>query len=125
DEIILYYGDMQKVTIETYWNADEKEASAESSIGYVNEENFVHLYNEHGMAVIDKVDLIKPLCPRAYDYLAGQNVKVALIYKMNFTNHEGYIAYYKKRDISRKWPESDVANLTYISKVIELTFNDK
>lgn len=125
DEIYLFYGDMQKVSIETYWNANEKEASAEASIDYVNEENFVHLYNEHGMAVIDKVELIKPLCPHAYDYLVSQNVKVALIYKMNFTNHEGYIAYYKKRDISRKWPESDIANLTYISKIIELTFNDK
>ena len=125
DEIYLFYGDIQKVMMENYWNAEGKEAPAEPSINYVNEDNFVHIYNEHGMAVIDKIDMIKPLCPQTYDYLAKQGVKVALVYKMNLEKHEGYIAYYKKREISRKWPESDISNLTYISKSIELIFNDK
>lgn len=125
DEIYLFYGDVQKVLMENYWNAAGKEAPAEPSVDYVNEENFVHIYNEHGMAVIDKIDVIKQLCPQTYDYLSKHDVKVALLYKMNLKNHEGYIAYYKKREISRKWSESDIANLTYISKTIELIFNDK
>ncbi|MDE7284520.1 MAG: GGDEF domain-containing protein, partial [Lachnospiraceae bacterium] len=125
DEIYLFYGDIQKVMMENYWNAAGTEAPAEPSVDYVNEENFVHIYNEHGMAVIDKIDVIKQLCPQTYDYLSKHDVKVALIYKMNLKNHEGYIAYYKKSEISRKWSESDIANLTYLSKTIELIFNDK
>ncbi|MDE6747871.1 MAG: GGDEF domain-containing protein [Lachnospiraceae bacterium] len=125
DEIYLFYGDIQKVMMENYWNADGKEAPVEPSVNYVNEDNFVHIYNEHGMAVIDKIDMIKQLCPQTYDYLSKQGVKVALVYKMNLKNHEGYITYYKKSEISRKWAESDIANLTYISKSIELIFNDK
>lgn len=125
EEIYLFYGDVQKIIMENYWNAEGKEAPAEPSVNYVNEENFVHLYNEHGMAVIDKIDVIKQLCPQTYDYLAKQKVKVALIYKMDLKYHEGYIAYYKKSEISRKWSEEDIANLTYISKTIELIFNDK
>lgn len=125
DEIYLFYGDVQKVIMENYWNVEGKEVPAEPSVNYVNEENFVHIYNEHGMAVIDKIDVIKQLCPQTYDYLAKHDVKVALIYKMNLKNHEGYIAYYKKSEISRKWSEGDIANLTYISKTIELIFNDK
>ena len=125
DEIYLFYGDVHKVMMENYWNAAGKEAPAEPSVDYVNEENFVHIYNEHGMAVIDKIDVIKQLCPQTYDYLSKHDVKVALLYKMNLKNHEGYIAYYKKREISRKWSESDISNLTYISKTIELIFNDK
>lgn len=125
DEIYLFYGDVQKVIMENYWDAAGNEAPAESSVDFVNEENFVHLYNEHGMAIIDKVEVIKQMCPGTHDYLTKHDVKVALIYKMNLRNHEGYIAYYKKSDISRQWPESDIANLTYISKTIELIFNDK
>ena len=112
DEIYLFYGDVHKVMMENYWNAAGKEAPAEPSVDYVNEENFVHIYNEHGMAVIDKIDVIKQLCPQTYDYLSKHDVKVALLYKMNLKNHEGYIAYYKKREISIKWSESDISNLT-------------
>lgn len=125
DEIYLFYGDVQKLLLESYWRADEKAAPTESFVDYVNEESFTHLYNEHNMAVIDKISLIKQFCPQVYAYLDKHDVKVALIYKMNSQNHDGYIAYYKKSDISRKWSESDIANLTYISKTIELIFNDK
>ena len=125
DEIYLFYGKSHKMVMESSWSANEESTSSESLIEYIQEENFVHLYNEHGMAVIDKVTLIKQLCPQTYNYLTKQGVKVALIYKMNFKEHESYIAYYKKSDISRKWSESDIANLTYISKIIELVLNDK
>lgn len=125
DEIALFYGGINKVVLEGHWNAEGKESAIEPYIGYVNEDNFTHLYNEHGMAVIDKVDLIKPLCPMTYEYLNKIDAKVALIYKMNYRNHEGCIAYYKKSDISRKWSEGDIINLTYISKIIELIFNDR
>ncbi|MCM1046978.1 MAG: GGDEF domain-containing protein [Clostridiales bacterium] len=125
DEIYLFYGDVQKLTMENHWSATGQDAPAEASVDYVNEENFAHLYNEHGMAVIDKVDVIKQLCPQTYNYLTKHDVKVALIYKMGLKNHEGYIAYYKKSETSRQWPEGDIANLTYISKIIELIFNDK
>lgn len=125
DEVFLFYGGINKVVLEGHWNAEGKESTVEPYIGYVNENNFIHLYKEHGMAVINKVDLVKPLCPMTYEYLNKINVKVALIYKMSCRNHEGYIAYYKKSDISRQWPESDIVNLTYISKIIELIFNDR
>ncbi len=125
DEVYLFYGDSQKMVMDSSWRADKNGTPIESSVEYVKEENFVHLYNDHGMAVIDKVDLIQHMCPQTYDYLTKQGIKVALIYKMNFTKHEGYIAYYKKSEISRKWSESDISNLTYISKVIELILNDK
>ena len=39
--------------------------------------------------------------------------------------HEGYITYYKMSDLSRKWTDSDIANLTYISKAMELAINDQ
>lgn len=125
DEIYLFYGKSQKMVMESSWSADGEAAASEALIEYIKEENFAHLYNEHGIAVIDKVELIKQVCPQTYDHLTKQGVKVALIYKMNFKVHEGYIAYYKKSDISRKWSESDIANLTYISKIIELILNDK
>ncbi len=125
DEIHLFYGDEKKVLLESYWNAEGGEMPTESFANYVHEENFVHLYREHDMAVIDKLDLIEQLCPQLHKYLLAHGVKVALIYKMNCKKHEGYIAYCKMSDMSRKWSDSDMANLTYISKVIELLINDR
>lgn len=125
DEIHLFYGDEKKVLLESYWNAEGGEMPTESFANYVHEENFVHLYREHDMAVIDKLDLIEQLCPQLHKYLMAHGVKVALIYKMNCKKHQGYIAYCKMSDMSRKWSDSDMANLTYISKVIELLINDR
>ena len=125
DEIHLTYGDARKVRLESYWNVNGGEKPADSFAKYVHEENFVHLYREHDMAVIDKLDLIEQLCPQMYQYLMEHGVKVALIYKMNCRKHEGYIAYCKMSDMSRKWSDSDMANLAYISKIMELLINDR
>ncbi len=125
DEVHLFYGDASKVLLESYWHVNGGEMPADSFANYVHEENFIHLYREHDMAVIDKLDLIEQLCPRMHKYLMTHGVKVALIYKMSCKKHEGYIAYCKMSDLSRKWSDSDMANLTYISKIIELLINDR
>ncbi|MCM1091575.1 MAG: GGDEF domain-containing protein [Butyrivibrio sp.] len=125
DVVHLSYGDAAKIRLESYWNVNGGEKPADSFANYVHEENFVHLYREHDMAVIDKLDLIEQLCPQMYRYLMEHGVKVALIYKMNCRKHEGYIAYCKMSDMSRKWSDSDMANLAYISKIMELLINDR
>ncbi len=125
DEIHLFYGEKKKMLLESYWNIDGGEMPEESFADYVHETNFVHLYKEHGMAVIDKLDLIEQLCPNTHKYLMMRGVKVALVYRMNCKKHEGYIVYCKMSDMARKWSDSDMANLTYISKMIELLINDR
>lgn len=125
DEVHLFYGTKGKKILESYWNANGGTMPEESFSDYVHEENFVHLYREHNLAVIDKPDLIEQLCPRTYAYLMSHGIKVALIYKMDYKNHEGYIVYCKMSDTSRKWSDSDMANLTYISKILELLIDDK
>lgn len=125
DEIHLFYGNTKKVLLESFWNVDGREKPESSFVNYVHEENFVHLYREHNMAVIDKLDLIEQLCPKLHRYMMECGVRVALIYKMNCKQHEGYIAYCKTSEMSRKWSDGDMANLTYISKIIELIINDR
>lgn len=126
DEIHMVYGDAQKVLLESSWSSEENDGgTGDSEIDFVREDNFVHLYREHNLAVIDKLDLIEQLCPKTHKYMLEHGIRTALIYKMNCENHEGYITYYKKSDISRKWSDSDLANLTYISKILELVINDR
>lgn len=125
DEVHLFYGDNKKRLLESYWNADGGEMPKESFADYVYEANFVHLYREHDMAVIDNLDLIEQLCPQTHKYLMARGVRVALVYKMSCRKHEGYIVYCKMSDMARKWSDSDMANLTYISKMIELLINDR
>lgn len=126
DGIHMFYGSIGKVTLENFWEPNlDGELQKESSIEFVREENFHHLYKEHGMAVIDNFGIIEELCPRTYAYMITHNIKAALIYKMNCQKHEGYIAYYKKSESTRKWSDSDRAGLTYISKILELIINDR
>lgn len=125
DEVSLIYGDEKKTLLESYWCSDGSTKPADSDIHFVHEENFVHLYREHNLAVIDKLDLIEQLCPQTHKYMTEHGIKTALIYKMNYKQHEGYITYYKRSDMSRKWSDSDLANLTYISKIMELVINDR
>lgn len=125
DEIHLFYGDAPKALLESFWSANGREKPENSFGKYVHEENFEHLYREHNMAVIDKLDLIEQLCPQTHKYMMSRGIKVALVYRMSCRRHEGFIVYCKMSDISRKWSDSDMANLTYISKTIELIINDK
>lgn len=125
EEIHLFYGDEKKRRLESYWNVDGGEMPKESFADYIHEENFVHLYREHNMAVIDNLDLIQQLCPQTHKYLMTRGVKAALVYKMDCKKHEGYLVYCKMSDITRKWSDSDIANLTYISKMFELLINDR
>lgn len=125
DEVHLVYGDENKISLENFWSSVGAEKPKEVNIDFVHEENFHHLYREHNLAVIDKLDLIEQLCPMTHKYMMEHGVKTALIYKMNFKQHEGYITYYKMSDISRKWSDSDLANLTYLSKILELVINDR
>jgi diguanylate cyclase (GGDEF)-like protein len=125
DEVHLFYGDEKKLLLESYWNVNGDRKTQESFADCVNEENFVHLYKEHNMAVINSLDSIEQLCPRTYHYMSERGIKVAMIYKMECKSHEGYITYCKMSDISRKWSDSDLTNLTYVSKIVELIINDR
>ena len=126
DEIRLIYGEDGKTLLENFWSADNSPRPYEDDmISFVHEENFGHLYREHDMAVIDKLDLIEQLCPQTFRYMTEHGVRTALVYRMDYRHHEGYIAFYKKSDMSRKWSDSDLANLAYISKILELAINDR
>lgn len=125
DEIHIFYGDEKKTLLESYWNANGEEKPQESFADCVHEENFSHLYREHNVAIIDKPDLIEQLCPITHKFLLDHGIKVTLIFKMDCKKHEGYIVYCKKSELSRKWSDSDMANLTYISRMIELMINDR
>ncbi|MBR1770437.1 MAG: GGDEF domain-containing protein [Lachnospiraceae bacterium] len=125
DEIRLVYGEERKVMLENFWSATDAAPPENLYIDFVYEENFGHLYREHNMAVIDKLDLIEQLCPMTHKYMVDHGIKSALVYKMDYMKHEGYITYYKMSDLSRKWTDSDIANLTYISKAMELAINDQ
>lgn len=126
DEIRLIYGEEGKTLLENFWSAEGAPRPSEPDmISFVHEENFGHLYREHDMAVIDKLDLIEQLCPQTCKYMTEHGIKTALVYKMDYRHHEGYIAYYKRSDMSRKWSDSDLANLSYISKILELIINDR
>lgn len=125
DEVALFYSDGERASIACCWDVEEGICPAEPIAACIGEENFVHLYKGHKIAVIDRTDMIEQICPQTYRYLARRGIKAALIYEMKFARHKGCIGYCKKSELTRKWSDGDKENLTYISKVIELMLNDQ
>ncbi len=126
EEVRLSYGNEKKVLLESKWSMDGEVRLDRTFSECIHEENFVHLYRgNNAMAVIDKPEPIELLCPKMYKYMVSRGIRTALVYKMDCKQHEGYIAYCKMSDMSRKWSDSDLTNLTYISKILELVINDR
>ena len=125
DEVRLFYRGGEKVLMNGCWSEERGVRNEGNSMDFVYEENFLHLCKGRRIAVVDRTSLIEQLCPQTWRYLTDCGAKAALIYKMNFTHHEGFICYSRMSESSRKWSDSDRENLTYISKVLELLINDK
>lgn len=121
DEINLFQKDENKVTI----NWEVAEDKKPKSISYVHEDNFENLFNENGMAIVNNVSNIEGIQNAAYQYMNERGIQAALIYKMQNDRKEGYVAFYKKSEIARKWESGDIAYLNFVGKILELSLDDR
>ncbi len=98
---------------------------ATSDITYTSEAGFESLFNANGVFVIDTpgVQLMKH--PGALEFYEEHGIKHAFIYRMQSTVYKGYIVLYNTRQITRKFPQPDITDLTYLSKMIEIAIKTR
>ncbi len=134
DEAYIFYKDLDKNVHGLKRIADSgqitevnvmKMADAISHIEYVKEPGFDNRFNANGVLVIDTPGTQLMKQSQAMKFFEKKGIKHAFIYKMQTTVYEGYIALYNTRELSRKFPQPDITDLTYLSKMIEIALKTR
>ncbi len=134
DEIYIFYKDIYKsfcgykCIADSGSNAEknvQKIADSVTSIAYVVEPGFETRFNSNGVLVIDspQVQLENTVEPKRF--FTEHNIKHAFLYKMQDVPYDGFIVMYNTRDLSRKFPQPDITDLTYLSKMIEIAMKSR
>ncbi|RKM62279.1 GGDEF domain-containing protein [Butyrivibrio sp. CB08] len=134
DEAYVFYKDIEKSfcgykRIAQSGNIMEKNvhqiADNSSSISYVVEPGFETRFNSNGVLVIDapQTQLDKTAMPKRFFFENG--VRQAFLYKMQDVPYEGFIALYRTREMAGKLPQTDITDLTYLSKMIEIAMKSR
>lgn len=120
-EVNVFYDDPPYEAM--HWRKDGKTVDAKF-LCYAGTTQFRQLFDENNLAVIHSVTNLQFVCPEAYEFLSGQQVTAALIYRMD-NGVPGYVTFYKEEQASRLWSDSDKAFLNVIGKMIALFISGK
>jgi diguanylate cyclase (GGDEF)-like protein len=100
-------------------------AGSVSSLEYVVDSEVQALFNSNGVLVIDTPQTTLVRAPEAGSFFAEHDIRHAFLYKMQNSPCEGYIAMYNTRELTRKFPQPDITDLTYLSKLIEIALKTR
>ncbi len=134
DEAYLFYQDIKRSHYGFKRIADSGEATDKkifkiidsvSDISYAKEPEFDVKFNSNGVFVIDTPQNQLGQTKEPLEFFNVQGIKHAFIYKMQDPAMNGYIAFYNTRDLSRKFPQPDITDLTYLSKMIEIALKTR
>ena len=134
DEAYIFYKDLSKSIHGLKRVADSgtstevnvlKTKDASSDILYVTVPGFDSMFNANGIFVIDTPGVQLSKYTMALRFFEEHDIKHAFIYRMQNTVYEGYIALYNTRQLTRKFPQPDITDLTYLSKMIEIAIKTR
>ncbi len=95
------------------------------SISYVTDPEFDKLFNSNGVLVIDLPDMQLKNTEKAKDIFADKGIRHAFFYKMKGEKINGYLVLYNTRDLSRKFPQQDITDFTYLGKMMEIALKTR
>jgi diguanylate cyclase (GGDEF)-like protein len=98
---------------------------SQSDIQYIEESGFDEKFSSDGVLVIDRPQQQLSDTPGALDFYNEHGIKHAFIFKMDLKDFPGYVAFYNTNELSRKFPQADVADFTYLSKMIEIALKSR
>ena len=96
-----------------------------ADIRYVSEPQFDDQFNSNGVFVIDSPEIQLALTDEAKNVFSGKGIKHAFFYKMELEGQLGYLVFYNTRDLSRKFPQQDITDFTYLGKMIEIALKSR
>ena len=134
DEVYVFYKDINRSfyghrRVSDSGNDAEKRVykivDSVSDIAYVMEPGLLSRFNSNGVLVIDSPGSVLREFPKALDFFEKNGIKHAFLYRMISAPFDGYIAMYNTRELSRKFPQPDITDLTYLSKMMEIALKSR
>ena len=134
DEIYIFYKDVKKSIygfkrVSDSGNATEtnilKIADSVSSIEYIRDPEMQNNFNANGILVLDTPQTQLRLLKEPLKFFTEHGIRHAFLFKMLNSPCEGYIAAYNTRELTRKFPQPDITDMTYLGKMIEIALKTR
>lgn len=97
---------------------------AVSELSYAADRSFDEKFDDNGVFVVDTPEN-QLRSTDALEFFRDKGIKHAFFYKMDEKYQTGYMVLYNTRNNSRKMPQSDVTDFTYLGKMIEIALNSR
>lgn len=134
DEGYIFIGDLSKSyfgfrrtenTVLCSQNSMGRIVENSVSIKYVTDPEFDKLFNSNGVLVIDSPEKLLIKTDEAREAFDEKGIKHAFFYKLSGEEPNGYLVLYNTRNLSRKFPQSDITDFTYLGKMIEIALKSR
>ena len=86
---------------------------------------FQELFDENHVAVLNLFDLNKEKHKELIEYMEQHGRRFMVVYHMVECRKPGYVVFTNERENSRRLSESDILDLIYIARMIEITSSDR
>ena len=96
-----------------------------ADISYVTTPDFDKLFNSNGVLVLDTPETQLSGVKYIQKIFIDKGISHAFFYKMNIDGNRGYVVFYNTRLLSRKFPQQDVTDFTYLGKMIEIALKSR
>ena len=134
DYVYVFYGDITN-SFSGYKRLESTEVAENrgikrivevtTDISFVKDSEFDTLFNANGVLVVDSPEKQLKDSLRADKFFASNDIRHAFIYKMKSVEYGGYVFFYNTHELSRKFPQQDVTDFTYLSKMIEVALKSR
>jgi len=129
DEIFVFYENLEKsrygICRKDLEDGKFQIENTDGSMPYLESEQFQQLFNENNVAIANIFDLNRDTYGETVSYLEQKEIRFMVVYHMLETRKPGYLVYINKRENSARLSESDIADLIYFGRMLELTSSDR
>ncbi len=115
DEFTSYYGRKAQ-----YSGEERTYEQAQLDLSSVSPEDYHPAFDTYPIKVVNMYDLQKENYPRLAAFMAHNDYRVLVVYHLTMVPDGGYIVYASNATSSCRFAETDFADLTYFSRMLEI-----
>ena len=129
DELFIFYGDLNKCRygIKRVDLPDDKYQieDTQNDMPFLADPAFMQLFDDNHTAIVNIFDLNKDKHAQLIEYMEKNERRFMVVYHMVEARKTGYLVYINTRENSRRLSESDINDLIYFARMVELTSSDR
>ncbi|MBR1853780.1 MAG: GGDEF domain-containing protein [Lachnospiraceae bacterium] len=129
DEMYLFYGSLERreygITRVNVDGGNYQVIDCEKAMPVIGTEQFRQLFNKNNLAIANIYDLNREQYSDVIKYMEANDYRYILAYRMADSKKEGYLVCVSRTESPCRLSESDIAELVYFGRMLELTSLDR